>query len=726
MMKPRHHRPIRRLATLSLAAFLLRLSSPAIADTAHKNSASFPISWGDPTWNLQLDSATGALIRIENRADPEKMNWLREPGHWEFRDWIADTSPNAVTLDGQWGLVETNYSGRMHVAEVRRLSERAWEAVYRNALLTVTIRRQLESHGDLVETYTFENTGVVDLELPVGSVAITTPFFDQYPDARESLTHRCHAHIWTGGSSAWVNAMRMGAQPPHLGLIMTEGRLEAYSQEGCAFNDRGVFLLHPGAMHLKHGESATLSWRIFWHTGWEDFFAKLSTVPGFVRITAEDYVVAVGETLAIAAESISGLKGASILANGNPVQASIEGETLSASIPATTPGDLIVTLDHDGRKSTLRAFVTPPIDALIDARVKFIIRKQQRHAPGDPLDGAYLIYDNETSEQIYNPSRSDHNAGRERIGMGVLGALYLPLCRDEDFRAELTESLQRYNAFIIRELEDEDGVVYERIGRKRHGRIYNFIWVAHFHLAMYLATGEEEQLDRFVRVMRAYYATEEGAQFYPIGIPASDGLRALKQAGRIGDHDELLTNLRSHADFYLDTGRDYPRSEVNYEQSIVAPAVQLLAEMYVITRDKRYLRGAQDQMPLLEAFAGKQPDGRLHEIAIRHWDGFWFGKLRTYGDTMPHYWSSINALAYAYYGLATEDRAWIDRADDVVRGNLPLFTPKGAGSAAYLNALSTNGHPGERNDPWANDQDWALVNLLMLREVSFESKPLKR
>jgi hypothetical protein len=163
---------------------------------------------------------------------------------------------------------------------------------------------------------------------------------------------------------------------------------------------------------------------------------------------------------------------------------------------------------------------------------------------------------------------------------------------------------------------------------------------------------------------------------------------------------------------------DYPRAEVNYEQSIVGPAVQLLAELYLATGENRYLEGAKMQMPLLEAFAGRQPDSRLYEISIRHWDDFWFGKHRVYGDTMPHYWSAINALAFAYYGIATKDAEWLQRADAVVKGNLSLFTPDGAGSAAHLHAFATNGQRGERNDPWANDQDWALVYLLMMRALS--------
>ena len=35
---------------------------------------------------------------------------------------------------------------------------------------------------------------------------------------------------------------------------------------------------------------------------------------------------------------------------------------------------------------------------------------------------------------------------------------------------------------------------------------------------------------------------------------------------------------------------------------------------------QKYLDGAKQQMPALEAFNGNQPSYHLNEIAIRHWD----------------------------------------------------------------------------------------------------------
>jgi hypothetical protein len=119
-----------------------------------------------------------------------------------------------------------------------------------------------------------------------------------------------------------------------------------------------------------------------------------------------------------------------------------------------------------------------------------------------------------------------------------------------------------------------------------------------------------------------------------------------------------LEGAKMLADMILKNGSNYPPSEVNFEQSIVAPAVQLLTEMYLITGEKPYLEGVKQQMPLLEAFCGTQPDFRLNEVAIRHWDDYWFGKLKLYGDTFSHYWSTIDAVAYAYYGRATREPSW--------------------------------------------------------------------
>lgn len=693
-----------------------RLAAVALAIGATALQAASPaIEWEDARWKLAIDPASGALVRIENPADPQPMNWLRGPGRWERGKWHADTSPDAVSSEGQWGLVRSAQLGPLHAARVRRLTDRVWESVYTGSVLTVTVRRELEDDGGLLESYTFENTGGIDLQFNAGSLAIAAPLFDQYPNAKISQEARCHTHLWMGGSSAWINATRMGARPPHLGLVLVEGSLDAYSTQGATYNDRGVFLLHPAEMKLAGGKRATIAWRLFWHEGWDDFWGKLAASDRFVRLSANDYSLTIGDKLEVTAESAASLAAAQIFANGERMETRLdETGKLHATIPATRPGEILVELSDRTRKTWLRANVTPAIDQLIEARLRFILRHQQRNSPGDPLDGAYLAYDNETGRQVYNRT-NDHNAGRERMGMGVLGALYLPRCRDESLKAELAASLARYAAFVDRELEDETGEVFNDVRRSFYDRLYNFPWAAHFHLALYRATKDAGQLERFVRVLRHYYA-RGGAKHYSIGLPISEGLHVLQEAGRTEDRAELLARFREHADQIVRFGGDYPSFEVNYEQAIVAPGVQLLAEVYLATGEETYLKELRRQMPVLDSFAGRQPDHRLHEVAIRHWDDYWFGKLGLYGDTFPHYWSVLNARAYASYGRITGEQSWFSRAEAVVGANLSLFQPDGSATCAHLYAFTSNGRPAARNDPWANDQDWALVHLLILAE----------
>jgi hypothetical protein len=680
------------------------------------------VRWGDDRWALALDESSGALVRLARADEPATINWLREAGHWALADWKPDAAPDALGRAGPWGIVETTVTGPLSTpAKVVRVSARAWEITYVSAALTLIVRRELADDGSLQERYTLTNTGRLALDFPVGAISVTAPFFDQYPNAAISLAARCHVHVWPGGHSGWINARRMSGAGPDLGLVMTEGAFDAYSQRGGTINDRGVFLLHPGGLRLASGASASFGWKLFWHSGWNDFFARARQTEGFVQLSAERLVVTAGEDVRLTADTDGSLDGATLTVNGAPFAASFNGRHSEVRIPTREPGELRIELRQGERRTWLAAWVTPaPLD-LIARRVRFILRHQQRHAPGDPLDGAFLAYDNATGQQVYAAKPSDHNAGRERVGMGVLLATYLRVCPDETLRAEIRAALDRYVAFVKRELQDDAGRVYGSLGRQHPERLYNFPWVAHLHLALHQATSERAPLLDFVRTCRAYYAAG-GAEFYAIGLPIRAGLDALRAAGLEAERAELLALFRRHADHFVSIGTAYPTSEVHYEQSIVAPAVQLLLETHAVTGEPRYLAAAREQLVLLDAFNGRQPDHRLHEAAIRHWDDYWFGQGKLYGDTFPHYWSSLSGGAFALYAELTGETTWRTRAEASLANPLSLFTPEGRASCAYVYPFSSNGRPGRFADAWANDQDWALVHWL----ENSKHSPLRR
>jgi hypothetical protein len=87
-----------------------------------------------------------------------------------------------------------------------------------------------------------------------------------------------------------------------------------------------------------------------------------------------------------------------------------------------------------------------------------------------------------------------------------------------------------------------------------------------------------------------------------------------------------------------------------------------------------------------------------------------------WGDTFPHYWSTLTAVAFRHFGVIMQDKRYAERADEIIRGNLSLFSPDGRASCAYIYPLTVDGQAAQFADAYANDQDWALVHALQIAE----------
>lgn len=591
------------------------------------------------------------------------------------------------------------------------------QSIYEASGLLLTVKRQLTPKNTFIETYTIKNKTAATVILPKGTVEFAVPFHDSYEGgAAIALKERCNAHIWAMGSSAYVNGIRMSGKALGLGLILTQGSLGGYSLNGATFsNDRGRISLNLETITLQPGQIYKLEWELFWHNGWDDFWNQALKHHGFVKMEADKYTVVRGESINISAVSALPFGKVGLQQNGKSIPFKITGDRLIAKVQTKDLGEQVFELVHDNRRELLITNVVEDPMTLIKARVNFIINKQQRNEPGSKLDGAYLIYDNETKKQFWS-EKNDKNEARERVGMGVLLALYLPYCKDIALKEKLVASLKRFETFIGREIQDSTGVVYNASRYKDSHRIYNSPWVAHFHLAMYQATKNVRYLQLFSKTVIAYYGLYKGHNYevYPIGWQISDGLKALKDAGSETEYREVFACFEKHATNIAEMKGNYPVSEVAYEQSIVAPGVQIELEMYLITKDPKFLKSAQEQIVYLDAFNGQQPDYHLNDMAIRHWDDYWFGKLHQYGDTFPHYWQTITAIAFDEYADALGDAHYRERAKQILMNNLCLFHADGSASCAYVYPLNSMGARGQQFDLWANDQDWALVNLLTI------------
>ena len=591
-----------------------------------------------------------------------------------------------------------------------------WGTVRCRRPLEVSVKSERE--GDVVrEEYSFTNHTEKDVFTRLTDIGIYATFNDDYTTAAVCMTNRCNTHIWCGGEVSYVMALRMGGEAPHLGLVLTEGSLGGYSVERDITrisNDRGDFILHPTPFSLAPGETYRICWTLFPYDGKDEFLECAKKYnEKFIEIQANKYVLFEKETLHLTIIPAFRFQQSHITVteNGREVPFAVKDGVILVEDTSEQPGEKTYAVCVEGVHTWCRILRLPSLGKLADARCRFIARRQQFHKEGSRLSGAYLIYDNEENSLFYSPI-NDSNGGRERVGMGTLMALYLQKNKD----AELEVSLREYTAYVERELVDHvTGEVYNDCGDNSYHRRYNAPWFALFFTELYRLYGEKRYLETAYRILMYFYR-DGGAAFYPIELPAVDLTECLKKEGMAEEAAQLTENLKQHADFLLDIGTDYPASEVAYEQSIVAPAADILLKVWQLTGEEKYLKGAKKHMAVLGLFNGNQPDYHLNEVAIRHWDDFWCGKRKRYGDTFPHYWSSLTGSIYAAYARITSDsqekQNYMEKAEASLRGTLSMFRPDGSATCAYIYPITINGLRGNFADPYANDQDWGLYYAL--------------
>ena len=620
--------------------------------------------------------------------EPYGMNWLRE-------DFV--------------------YGEVLCPPELEAVSESVWE-------------------GEILTTvFSIKNMTEKPFFTSLSDIGLRLPLQDKYEDSDTCVRKRCHTHIFCGRDISYVYALRMGGEAPHFGLVVTEGSLGGYSVErdiSKMSNDRGCFILHPCPDVWQPGEEKRLVWKIFSHTGEEDFFHKAGTLRPFVRVEASSYVLFPGEECVLRVTP-------------SFEKITVDGEVYSREEGwhfvydnRVMPGDRVFTVCADGIQTTCRILLQAEPKLLAENRCRYIVEKQQYQGEKpEGLDGAYLIYDTE-EEHTYYTARYDYNAGRERVGMGLLITAWLQgrraswnlgekqesrdgrenREREKKLAEEVEKSQQRYMDFVLRELVDgQTGEVFNDFGRDNsYERLYNMPWYATLMVEQYKLTGEKEYLRIACRILDTFYE-KGGYTHYAIEMPILSLCHALQDAGLLTELGGMAGHFKKHGDRIAELGTHYPPFEVNYEQSIVAPAANILLQLYLLTREEKYLEDGKKQLQILELFNGHQPDYHLYETAIRHWDGYWFGKNRMYGDTFPHYWSGLTGNCFALMYAITGEKRYAKRVQDSLRGILSMIFPDGSASCAFLFPVTVNGKKCSGYDPYANDQDWALYFYLRMK-----------
>ena len=626
-------------------------------------------------------NADRSITNLTVVGDAHAMNWVQSADNRQYA-WIGP--------EYAWG------TGTVKIDGVRR----SWSAPGRIAgVLELKAESRIDPDGTLYERREFVNLS--DHALSLSEIDIHTPFNDNYPRRPgEMYGRRCHAHVWAGGNAAWVCAMRIGGEAPHLGLTVVDGAVSAFelkerALEKAMSNTRGIIALSPPDVKLPPGGRTAVAWKVFAHDGWEDFFRRLVALGG-VETQADRYVLRVGEKTRLAATTDKG--------------------TVSREWTCAAEGEQVVdVVCADGRRAKVELFGVADPDALLLARARYIVRNQLVDAPGTPYDGALVPYDTETGRQErrwethgQTKLKLDHSEGGERMGMGV----FLALMAQRGHRDEFLPVLLRYHRFCRQSLQTEDYSSWQTVDHTTRVRAFNYPWFVRFYLEMQALTGERRYLEDAYGTLKRLFRGDIKKPDTLVAFPLGQCLRAFRQAGMAKEAEELLMWGRRYLEPVAGAHDKVRTSEVNIAPEMVSSTIVSLLDFAEQTGEAAYREAARRWMPLAEAICGRQPSWRAHDIGLHHWDGFWFGKRKCWGDTLPHDWNGDMALAFRRFAETFGEKRYAERAAGIADAMLGLFTPDGRGSCACIFPDRVNGEPGRFFDPLANDQDWALVFYL--------------
>ena len=639
---------------------------------------------------VDVNADTGGIVRMGVAGDRHGMNWVHSADRSQY-PWIG--------REFAWGLGSLKVNGEQAKWKLPVSRERTAKGellTYRpDKAVEVRVERSLEG-GELLERYTFRN--ISKLPVKLSEIDINTCFNDNYPkNGQEMLTRRCHAHVWTGGNAGYLSAMRINGASPHVGLMVTDGFLSAYelkerhSRKGFS-NTRGIICLSPEDATLAPGAETSIAWRVFSHEGWDDFYSKL-IAKGGVQVRASRYAARVGEEIEYEIVSSSG--------------------TERRRWRCTSAGRHRVEIAYGNGKRTHAEFLgLPDIKRMLENRMRFIVSKQRVRDAGSPYEGALIPYDNDTERQYRNwelPKelrRVDTSEGGERHCMGI----FLAMMAQRGYREELMPVLESYYRFLRNRLQESDYSSFQEVERPSRKRSFNYPWIATFYLEMYSLTGDAKYVrDAYGTLKRLFTGGDIRLPDTLVDLPVKSLVSALRKCGMKDEERTMMDIYRSRFAKYAANASSLEIHEVGIAPEQIAGILCQLLDMYELTGEEGYMQAVRRIAPATDAMLPHQPSANLNDMAMHHWDGYWFGKLRMWGDTCPQDWNGTLADFFRRWAEVTGDEGYRRRADEIVRQLLMLFDEDGRGHCVFIYPDRVDGKPGKFRDPLANDQDWSLV-----------------
>lgn len=631
-------------------------------------------------------------------------------------------SMNWVLENSYWGLVDN-----FEVKNVEKGDKKVLLTTeYPKYKLETKIEKEISDFCYL-ETYYITNNDTTEFFLTKENFAIPFPFDCLFLPERDILNNCCISHVWCGGDSAWISSNKCGGYAPYLVMDVTNGAIDDYSIKydvsrvvnGSFF--RGVIALHPRECVIMPNETIKLSF-MFRFKDEKPFNAPLD-FEGAIRFTADKYTANQGEEINLLFESFLGFENLKIICDGNEIDFVKDGKNAKAKVSFESLGERKILAEVDGKLTWVEVNIVLPIADILQRRARFIAEKQQYLKTGSHLDGAFLIYDSETNSKYYDNFWGDHNASRERISMGVVLCKALQQKMDE----KLFYSLKKHREFVERELFDEEsGKVYNDVAKSdAFKRFYNSPWVSTYYMEWFKLTGELKCLENSAKILIKHFE-ETDCKLEGVGLEVYKICGLLEENKLFDLRERLLELFLKFVNFIdpiiVDEG-DFV-SEISYGSGIPNGRLSFFSQAYLLTGEQKYLDKADDYFVKTKAYFGLQPNFHMNAINVSHWDRFWFGKRKTYGDLFPHYWTTLAGWSMWWYDKAKNSQEARKLLKSNLSNNLCVYRENGFAHNNYLfpykvvqytsngvinnDSLTPGVTYGKNYDAWANDQDWSL------------------
>ncbi len=654
---------------------------------------------------VAFDEVNGYTTAIYNPDDEYGFNWILE--------------------NSDWGKVIGFENYRVMNAED------GIDVYSENQSLELCVNKRVKN-GIYTECYCITNNNCSEYFFTKDNLGIHFPYNCTFENKTNLHNNSCITHVWCGGDGAWMYSAKPSGIKPYLVCNIVKGGIADYSisydvsrvKVGASY--RGDIVLHPGDIVVAPGESITLSFvfrfdNIAPDEGILNEFSRM-------KIIANKYSAFIDEAVECEFDSLDCWDDLKIVCEDKEIKYTKFGNKAKWTHSFKTPGERTIYLSVNGKLLWLKINILLPLDEIVIKRAEFITTKQQYHRSGSCLDGAYLIYDRDTDKLYYDECFQDNNACRERLSMGVVVAQALQKRYDET----MMKSLIKHRRFIEREIFDKDtATVYNGVNRDdKWKRAYNYPWMAVYYLEWYLLTKEKECLEISARTMVSYYEKVRGGEQESPCIRTYEICELLQAEGLHELRERLIHHTLVHAERIIRDGSKCFSEEVKCTQFMFNGKVNILCQAYMLSGDKKYLEMAPGFIEKSNAFFARQPDYHVNMNAVRYWDLYWFGKSKTYGDTMPQWLCALSAETYDFLYKCGFESAYREYAEAVVKNNLCVYFENGFASAGYLVPYKVmqyssvagyeNAHmrpgvaSGHKYDSFANDQDWALYYAIKI------------